>query len=101
MTVEQSTPQRKYALTKLAPGDWLLPSNDRKTLWRIATYIDGPSTGLDDMPRDKTFWGVWKWIGRTELPRDEIDLEFGDSWSLLSEWHESRREAIDEAMRLG
>lgn len=93
--------ERKYALMKLAPGDWLLPSNDHKTLWRIATYTDGPSTGMDHMPRDKEFWGVWKWVGRAEFPRDEIDLEFGDSWAMKSDWHETRREAVDAALDLG
>lgn len=60
----ESTPQRKYALTRIGPGDYLLPSNDGQTIWRIAKYEDGPSHGVEGMDRDRDFWGVWKWNER-------------------------------------
>ena len=38
-----TTVARKYALTKIDPGDYLLPSNDATVLYRIRKYTDGPS----------------------------------------------------------
>jgi hypothetical protein len=51
--------ERRYALRKIAAGDYLLLSNDRQTLWRLNRYQDGPSYGLEDMPRDRWFWRVF------------------------------------------
>jgi hypothetical protein len=92
--------QRKYALIKVSRGDYLLPSNDGLTLWRIAQYTEGPSTGLYDWPTDRQVWGAWKWEGR--MPPGEFeDPVAWDQWSLWSGMCESRAEAIREALRLG
>jgi len=45
------TTARKYVMTRIDKGDYLLPSNDGETLWRIRQYMDGPSWGLLDWPR--------------------------------------------------
>ena len=87
--------QRKWALIKIAKSDYLLPSNDKQTLWRITIYEDGPSHGLDpnDCPKDRLFWGAWKWTGR-EFPKDEFDLEDWDRWAQWVAHCGTRREAI-------
>lgn len=99
--------ERKHSLTRIAKGDYLLPSNDGKTLWRITTYEDGPSHGLDDWPRDRTFWGAWRYIGRIDWHGD-MGL---DAWEeLAGDWNdwsgpwdsylETRREAIESALKV-
>lgn len=90
------TIERKYAFAKGGgPGDWLLPGNDGKTLWRLRKYEDGPSTGVDSMSRDREFWGVWKWIG----PDKQWNLaeENWDAWDLSM--YEKREEAVQAALR--
>lgn len=94
--------ERKYALTKVDKGDYLLPSNDRATLWRIAVYVDGPSSGLTDWPKDKTLWGLWRFIGRPVtdgLTLDLGDLDWGE-WECVEQGFATRQDAIDEAIRV-
>lgn len=95
------TPERKFVLTKATKGggDWLLPSNDARRLYRLMRYMDGPSQGLD-WPKDKEVWGVWVWSERLE-PGRVVDIEDWDRWELVASTLASRQEAIDEAMRLG
>jgi hypothetical protein len=95
--------ERRYSLTKLGPGDYLLPSNDGETLWRIATYTDGPSFGLDDWPRDRTFWGAWRYDGRMRW-REGVDdpealLDCNDWSGPVDTYLATRREAIAGALK--
>ena len=76
---------RAYSLIRIRAGDYLLPSNDGATLWRIRRYEDGPSYGLDDWPRDRLFWGAWRYVGRVAwrdgLTADQLDdLLDADAW---------------------
>lgn len=90
--------ERKYAMTKIAPGDWLLPSNDAETIWRIAVYQDGPSSGLDCFDRDRDFWGCWYW--RDELDSSvPIDATDWDRWEFYAGLHNTRAEAMQTALR--
>jgi hypothetical protein len=92
------TLERKYALTRVATGDYLLPSNDLRTLWRIRSYVDGPSFGLDDWPRDKTLWQVGRWTGDTDQG-SFIDTSLDDHrWEGVADGFATRREAIDYAL---
>jgi hypothetical protein len=95
--------ERKYVLTKIGKGDYLLPSNDGRTLWRLRTYEDGPSHGLD-WPRDLTFWGIWKWnlpmttdAGPGSL--DTVDPDEWDRWEYVDGAYETRAQAIEAALR--
>lgn len=90
--------ERKYALTRLGRGDYLLPSNDGATLWRIRTYVDGPSAGLD-IPRDRTFWSVWKCHGIIG-PGMQVDPDDEEAWEFYEGLLETRREAIGRALEL-
>lgn len=90
--------ERKYALTKIAPGDYLLPSNDAQALWRIARYTDGPSNGLD-WPRDREVWGLWRW----NMPMGQsgyVDTGSWDHWEMVDGPLYTRAEAITEALRI-
>lgn len=86
--------QRKYVLTRIAAGDYLLPSNDGKKLYRLQKQIEGPSSGLD-WPADKEVWGIFEWTG----PLDEIDIENWDRWDFYEGMHKTRRAAVDAALK--
>lgn len=83
--------RRKYALTRIAAGDYLLLANDGKTVWRLATYTeDGSAIGNRDKPLTGTFWGTWLYTGRDAVidPGEWNDFEMREC--LLR----SRRDAI-------
>ena len=84
---------RKYVLTKFARGDYLLPSNDGQTIWRLATYEDGIEQGLDhDLG---TVWGVWKWVGHGST----IDPAEWGNWEMWDGSLPTRAEAIKVVLR--
>lgn len=90
-------PERKYALTKLAAGDYLLPSNDAKTIWRIREYTDliPAKDGHGDEEID--YWGLWRWIGRGT----QVDLYHeNDDWDFYDGCYTRRHEAIRAALRV-
>lgn len=86
--------RRKYVLTRINAGDYLLPSNDGEKLWRIYKAIEGPSSGLD-WPRDKEVWQISEWTG----PLKEVDPEDWNRWNFYEGMHETRRAAIDSALK--
>lgn len=88
------TAERKYALTKVKPGDYLLPSNDAKMIWRIARYTDGPTTGLMDWSRDREVWGVWRWEGEPTY----VDTGSWNRWEMVLGPLFTRAEAIRKVM---
>jgi hypothetical protein len=90
------TLERKYHLTRVRAGDYLLPSNDGLTIWRIQKYEDGPSHGLD-WPQDKMLWGIWRWR-YTDPEKYVLDTEDHDAWSLCADGYSTRKEAIDGAI---
>jgi len=90
--------ERRYALTKIAPGDYMFPSNDGTILWRISRYTDGPSNGLE-IPRDREFWGLWQWNERVR-PGSYIDTSSWDRWDFCEGHLDNRRDVIDAAMRM-
>jgi hypothetical protein len=87
--------RRKYALTKIKRGDYLLPSNDGRTIWRLCAYEDGIEQGLDhDLG---TVWGVWKWTGSGTT----VDPEDWGAWEMWEGSLRTRAEAIQAALRMG
>lgn len=95
------TVERRYALTKIEAGDYMLVGNDGQTLWRVRSYMDGPSLGLDDWPRDRVVWQVHRW----PRPFDEIgegeDLAGYEHWEYEAGVLATRAEAIDYALEQG
>jgi hypothetical protein len=90
--------ERKYALVKVGAGDYILPSDDAATLWRIRIYEDGPSHGLD-WPRDRDLWGIWRWTGLIG-PTAYVDIDDWGHWEMVGGGYDRRREAIEAALRI-
>jgi len=91
------TVERKYAMTRIATGDYLLPSNDAQTLYRLRSYVDGPSGGLD-WPRDRTLWCVARWVGELDPNATIETLLDMDRWDDVATCLDTRREAIVAAL---
>lgn len=95
-------PERRYPLRKLAAGDYLLSSNDGRTLLRICRHEDGPSHGLDDWPRDRWFWQALRWpepvTSSTRLSK-RYDVDDLSRWHEIATHLDTRRDAIDAALR--
>lgn len=101
MHAERTRPERKFALSKIAAGDYLLPSNDGQTIWRIFKYEDGPSHGLADWDRDRGFWALWRWAEPfTGAKRGYVDTQDWSRWEHCSDMHATRADAISDAMRM-
>lgn len=91
--------ERKWQMTRIGDGDWLLPSNDRTVLWRIRKYQeDGSASWGNERPIFGTYWSVWKWT----LPIESSMHEDPREWDHWDEWVcmlKSRQAGIDWAMR--
>lgn len=92
--------ERKYAMTRLGPGDYLLPSNDAKTLWRITRYEEDGSAiyvNADGSERPLTgmYWMTWKY--KRPLDSGEaLNMDEFVPWDLLLP---TRAAAIRAALR--
>ena len=101
-----STVERKYQLTRITAGDYLLPSNDARTLYRIASYVEdgslsytGPG-GREQVVRG-TYWSVARW--HTGLPTDadvqsDEFLSWGPQWVNVETLLPTRSAAIKAAL---
>lgn len=88
------TAERKYALTRVKAGDYLLLSNDGKTVWRIATYHeDGSAVTSDGRTLAGRFWGTWKYKGRVAAAA--IDPNEWNDFEMYDCLFRSRRDAVD------
>lgn len=85
--------ERKYPLSKIAAGDYVLPSNDGRALWRVSRYR------VDDR-RSVDRWLIQRWIGGGNLEAiarsDLLDWNLWETWDTE---YETRAEAIDAALR--
>ena len=91
-----STIRPTYQMTRIAAGDYLLPSNDRKKLWRIKLYTEGPSSGLD-WPADKEVWGLWEWTG--QLDGGTINIDDWNRWNFHEGPYDTRKAAVQGALK--
>ena len=93
--------RRKYAMTRIEAGDYLLPSNDAKRLYRLTSYTDGPTYGLVDWPRDRVVWAVDLFTGSPDegerLARAVEDYGSGD-WHRIADYLDTRGAAIEQAI---
>lgn len=86
-----ATPNRKYAMTRLGSGDYLLPSNDGETLWRLCLYEDD----------DRKVWGLWRWEGAFPTPDSLMASLETEDWTLWQFWSgpfATRNDVIVEAL---
>lgn len=93
--------ERKYQMIRIEAGDYLLPSNSGKSLWRLRRYYEGPETGLEGI-KGTYVWSCsrYSWMGR-DMP-NEVDLDSlleWDRWCETQGWLKTRQEAIDEALK--
>jgi hypothetical protein len=99
--------ERKYVLTKLARGDYLLPSNDAKTLWRIVRYDDLATTDRRGVAAVH-LWRLWRCTeplgGASTIQHwaypvflDPDDWSF---WEIVESNLQTRAEAIQAALAM-
>lgn len=85
---DKQRPERRYQLTKVSAGDWLLPSNDAQTLWRL-TY-------------NGTWWSLYAFAGSADLNAfDPADVRNPALWRFECGMLHTRTQAIDKAMGYG
>ena len=87
--------ERKYALTRVASGDYLLPSNDGKTLWRIKRYFDEEADAELSL-KPGWYWAAWRFLG--SLDADTLDVDDWEQWDMWSWRITTRKECIDDAL---
>lgn len=92
--------ERQYAMTRVKAGDYLLPSNDALTLWRIYQYEEEGTLEYDDGTKlVGTFWAC----ARRPMPHEGtpmIDVvEWSEDWQHWAGPFKSRKEALEDALR--
>ena len=97
----KSAPERKWAMVRIGAGDYLLPSNDGATLWRIYRYEDADNAGPLRM-----FWAAARYDGTMAEAERLMNWDPHEflSWIRWSSWHTllaTRKEAIAAAVRTG
>lgn len=98
--MQTQTIERRYSLVKIRAGDYVFHGNDGKTLYRVLNYVEGPSSGLMDWPRDRWVWAAYKY-GRPTIPNAATfreDLELHRHWHEVSYMHDTRHDAIQSAL---
>lgn len=91
--------KRKWQMVRLGAGDYLLPSNNRETLWRIRKYSerDGTLTRWNGTVVNNDFWMLSRW--RYPLAdAAENDLTEDALWIDVAFMLPTRQAAIDYAM---
>lgn len=98
--------ERRYRMVRVAAGDYILPSNDGRTLWRIATYVERGDAAWVDADGNEhaivgTFWASWKYDRPFHNQGEWTDPDFLE-WHNWLHWEgpfNTRREAVDSALR--
>lgn len=84
----------RYAMTKLGPGEYVVPSNDAHTLWMVSSYEDGKAHGLDRGPDLVTLWVTRS----TPFPQDSA-LSTSEiralPWREVETSHRTRKAALE------
>jgi hypothetical protein len=93
--------ERKYAMIRIEAGDYLLPSNSGRSLWRLRRYYEGPETGIE---KGRYVWSCarYSWMSR-DFPAphelgEVIEILNQDRWVETQGWLDTRQEAINEAL---
>lgn len=104
--------ERKYRMTRVQSGSYLLPSNDGETLWHIWSFMDGEAFGLTG-ERNVRYWACARYLGTLDdgaraVERDMDDYGYIRHYqaypSYRSLWHETnsylptRAAAIEAAL---
>jgi hypothetical protein len=105
------TIERKYQMIRVSAGDYLLPSNGGKTLWRIRRYYEDGSAVSGRWPNEKPIIGYFWSCARYKTPLQEIPphvlgehaedfLNDWCSWVECASLMKTRSEAVNEALEI-
>jgi hypothetical protein len=98
--LKPSTIERKYTMTRIDSGDYLLPSNDGKTIWRIRRY-DEEFIGRDSITIEtRNYWGIWRWLGLTLTAFSGAEVDDWSQWDFCEGLHTRRKDAVNSALNL-
>jgi hypothetical protein len=101
--------ERKYAMIRLRAGDYLLPSNDLTTMYRVSSYEEDGSlkyVGKDGKWHKDTgtYWGVVQMtmskleaLANSSVTDDEDILDWNE-WESYGSGYGSRKAAIEDAL---
>jgi hypothetical protein len=94
--------ERIYPLVRITAGDYLLPSNDGRELWRIYRYHEDGSLEDGDGSRIRgDFWGAARYrYGSPEQAVHDEDLTEWNCWDIWVTLLRTRQEAIEEALHV-
>jgi len=88
--------ERIYALTRVTAGDYIVPSNDGRTLWRVYRYYeDGSASYGDDTPLRGWFWSVASYAELFPVERLPLDFLEWEHWETHETLLASRKDALD------
>lgn len=92
--------KRAHTLVRIRVGDYLLLSNDGRTLWRLSTYEeDGSAVRGDGSEVVGKFWGLWRY--RRDVSRG---MTVSADWSDFEMWDSllrRRKDAVQAALAHG
>lgn len=94
--------ERKYQMTRISAGDYLLSSNDGKVLWRIYSYLeDGSAEYGNGQKLRGTFWSTARY--NAPLPTGSIPDDFLEwfNWTTYATTMRTRAEAVRDALSHG
>lgn len=100
---EESHPERLWQMIRLGPGDYLLPSNDRKRLWRIEKYPERDGTltrGDTGQVVNGDFWRLSECTYAVNEVTVALADDYGDAWSEVACMQPTRQACIDYALEL-
>ena len=106
-TQELETP-RKFALTKIAEGDYLLPSNDGMTIWRLRKYFEDGSAEVELWSGKRKrltgqYWSVHRYVGPRRFGQGRFpvadDVADWSNWQTFDSVLRTRQDAIRAALR--
>lgn len=87
--------ERRWALQKIGPGDYVCPSKDLTKLWRFHKHVDGRDHGLDVPFDERTFWRVcFAPMDVARAWRGEVPSPWDSPWCSVEEWLPTRKAAI-------
>lgn len=100
--------ERRYQMTRVRAGDYLLPSNDGARLWRLSSYEENGSLEESDGEGGYrkvvgTFWSAWYFPGTLDEAQALLDRD-ADEFLDFTRWREwetllpTRKAALDSAL---
>lgn len=89
--------ERMWQMTRLGPGDYLLPSNDKSRLWRITR------TDESDDAEGIGGWMLCRWNageGGHWLRATPAEVRSWSNWIVWDQGRPTRQSAINQALRV-